>query len=172
MKKIANIVVIAQMILASVLWPQTVAKPVKKYIKINDVRLLAKSNGKQIAALAKGTECTVLREQGEMVQIQITGWVTRASLLETMPLHALHISVNTRAEAEEILVQLRSGQIFEDLAKSKSVSPTAARGGDLGYFNKGDFDPKVESVIIGLQLNELSPIIEFNNKFNIFKRIE
>lgn len=170
MRKIAVMILLGQLIFVFSGWSQT--KTIKRYAKYNDVNLLAKNMGKQIATLAKGTECTVLKEQGEMVQVQITGWVPVQSLIETMPMHALHIMVNTRAEAEDIFAKIRSGKSFEELAKSKSISPTAARGGDLGYFNKGDFDVKVESVIMGLQINDISPIIEFNNKFNIFKRIE
>jgi parvulin-like peptidyl-prolyl isomerase len=151
---------------------QTTMKKVVKYVKENDVQMLSKPLGKQIAAMAKGTECTVLREQGELVQVQITGWIARADLADTQPMRALHIMVVSRVVADDIFTQLRAGRSFEDLAKEKSILPNAAKGGDLGYFNKGDFDPKIEAAILVLQANEISPIVEFNGKFNIFKRIE
>ena len=158
--------------LITCLFAQAPVKKPAKYVKENDVRMLSKPLGKQIAAMAKGTECSVLREQGEMVQVQVTGWIARADLLNTQPMRALHIMVDSRPEAEEILTQLRTGKSFEELARGKSILPNAAKGGDLGYFNKGDFDPRIETTILTLQINEISPIVEFNNKFNIFKRIE
>jgi len=147
-------------------------KKTVKYVKENDVPVFSKPLGKQIAATAKGTECTVLREQGELVQVQITGWVARTDLADSQPMRALHIMVDSLATAQEIFAQLRAGKSFEDLAREKSILPNAAKGGDLGYFSKGDFDPKIEAAILPLQVNEISPIVEFNGKFNIFKRIE
>ncbi|MBN2356294.1 peptidylprolyl isomerase [candidate division KSB1 bacterium] len=170
MNRVIKIIFLSQLLLACTAWPQV--KAAKKYVAENDVRLLAHAIGKPIAALAKGTECTVVREQGEMIQVQITGWISRSSLLETAPLRALHILVDSREEADAIYAQLRAGKSFEELARAHSKSPTAERGGDIGYFEKGDFDVKIETVIISLKNNEISPIVEFGGKYNIFKRIE
>src|SRR5690606_37432873 len=48
---------------------------------------------------------------------------------------ARHSLVETQAEAEKIIEQLDSGKPFEELAKESSQGPSAASGGDLGWFS-------------------------------------
>ncbi len=55
------------------------------------------------------------------------------------------------AKAKELLAQLRSGASFEELAKTNSIDTgSAARGGDLGFFNAGQmvrpFDDAVNAL--------------------------
>ena len=51
-------------------------------------------------------------------------------------IHARHILVKTEDEAKAIITELDNGADFAALAKEKSTGPSAANGGDLGYFNK------------------------------------
>ncbi len=163
-----TVVILFSLLLSA--WSQE--KVIKKYVAESDAKLLASTIGRPIAMLAKGAECTVLRQQGELVQVQITGWIAKSALLDSPLLHALHIMVESKEKAEQILVQLRSGKSFEELARTYSIAPSASRGGDIGYFKKGDFDLKFETAIVSLGINEVSPIIESDGKYNIFKRIE
>ena len=39
-----------------------------------------------------------------------------------------------KAKADDLLAQIRKGANFDDVAKKNSDGPTAAQGGDLGYF--------------------------------------
>lgn len=48
--------------------------------------------------------------------------------------HARHILVKTREEAEEVVKALKNGADFVDLAKEKSTGPTGQVGGDPGLF--------------------------------------
>jgi parvulin-like peptidyl-prolyl isomerase len=80
--------------------------------------------------------------------------------------------VQTREEAESILAELKGGKDFKELAQQKSISPSAVKGGDLGYFNRGDFDSRLEAAISSLQIDELSSVIETEIGFSIFKRIK
>ncbi len=54
-------------------------------------------------------------------------------------IHALQIVVPTLEEAEKIRQEIVSGQItFESAARKYSLSPDAAKGGDLGFFSKNE----------------------------------
>ena len=48
--------------------------------------------------------------------------------------HARHILVKTKPEAEAIIAQLGKGASFADLAKEKSADISKIQGGDLGWF--------------------------------------
>ncbi|MEM7619181.1 MAG: peptidylprolyl isomerase [Pseudomonadota bacterium] len=49
---------------------------------------------------------------------------------------ASHILVKTEKEAKEISEQLKKGSDFAKLAAEKSIGPSKAKGGDLGFFSK------------------------------------
>ena len=50
---------------------------------------------------------------------------------------ARHILMKTKEEAEGIIKDLEKGTDFADLAKKSSDGPSAAQGGDLGWFKPG-----------------------------------
>ena len=68
-----------------------------------------------------------------------------------MEVHARHILVKTEAEAKEVIKDLDSGAKFEDLAKEKSVDPSAKNGGDIGYFAKDELIPEFSAAAFGLK---------------------
>jgi len=49
-------------------------------------------------------------------------------------IHARHILLKTKEEAEAVIAELDKGADFAGLAKTKSTDPAASNGGDLGYF--------------------------------------
>jgi peptidyl-prolyl cis-trans isomerase C len=49
---------------------------------------------------------------------------------------ARHILVETEDKAKEIIKKLEGGADFAELAKEESTGPSAANGGDLGFFSK------------------------------------
>ena len=55
--------------------------------------------------------------------------------------HARHILVKTEDEAKDIIKKLNGGANFEELAKEKSIDPSAKNGGDIGYFAQGELVP-------------------------------
>lgn len=54
---------------------------------------------------------------------------------------ARHILVKTEDEAKAIIKELDAGKDFAELAKEKSVGPSASNGGDLGSFGMADMVP-------------------------------
>lgn len=78
-----------------------------------------------------------------------------------------------RKKAEEVLAKARkSGQNFGELAKEYSDDPTAANGGDAGFFQRGDMASEVESVAYSLKKDQISNIIRTKYGFLIIKLLE
>lgn len=50
--------------------------------------------------------------------------------------HARHILLKTEEEARDVIKKVAAGEDFAELAKKYSIGPSAAQGGDLGYFTK------------------------------------
>ncbi len=65
--------------------------------------------------------------------------------------HARHILVKTKEEANDIIEQLQNGASFEVTAKEKSTGPSATSGGDLGFFGKGQMVPEFEKAAFSLR---------------------
>lgn len=64
---------------------------------------------------------------------------------------------------------LKQPSRFEEIARSESVSPEAANGGAMGFFEKGMLPKEMEEVVFSLKVNEISPIVESPYGFHIFK---
>ena len=61
-----------------------------------------------------------------------------------------------RSQAEEILQQIKGGASFEGLARKYGQDGTATKGGDLGWFAKGEMVYEFEAAAFKLNKGELS----------------
>ena len=59
---------------------------------------------------------------------------------------ASHILVKTEDECNRLLKRINEGEDFAEVAKRFSKCPSAKKGGDLGYFGKGQMVPEFETV--------------------------
>lgn len=82
---------------------------------------------------------------------------------------ASHILVATETGAKDVLSELSKGKSFEELAKEKSVDATAARGGDVGYFRKGQVIPEFEDTCFNLKVGQTSGIVHTQFGYHIIK---
>ena len=85
---------------------------------------------------------------------------------------ALHIHVDSRETANNILAQLRKGAAFETMAKEYSLGTESQSGGDLGIFPAGVMPEFFDQAIFSLELGKISPIIASEYGFHIFKLVE
>lgn len=69
---------------------------------------------------------------------------------------AKHILVEKEARAKEILSEIKAGKSFEDAAKEYSTCPSKEKGGDLGYFKKGQMVPEFEKAAFEGTVGELT----------------
>ncbi|MDI6785058.1 MAG: peptidylprolyl isomerase, partial [bacterium] len=84
--------------------------------------------------------------------------------------HARHILLKTKAEADAIKAQLDKGADFTKLAKEKSIDPgTAGRGGDLGFFSKDEMIPEFSKVAFSLTTGKISAPVKSQFGYHIIK---
>ncbi|WP_211250427.1 peptidylprolyl isomerase [Simplicispira psychrophila] len=78
---------------------------------------------------------------------------------------------SSRAQAEKLLAELKTGANFEDLARQYSADPgSAAKGGDLGFFPKGRMVQPFEKALDALvNPGDLSPVVESSFGFHIIR---
>ncbi len=76
-----------------------------------------------------------------------------------------------RAKAEGLLAELKKGADFAALAKKSSDDPgSAANGGDLGFFGRGQMVKPFEDAAFALeQPGDLSPLVESTFGFHIIE---
>lgn len=77
-----------------------------------------------------------------------------------------------RAKADDLLAQIRKGTAFEDIAKKNSDGPTAAQGGDLGYFKRATLAKELEDKTFAMKPGDVSEVIRTKQGFVILKVTE
>jgi peptidyl-prolyl cis-trans isomerase SurA len=65
-----------------------------------------------------------------------------------------------KKKADSIEAKLKAGADFAKLAKADSKGPTAAQGGDLGAFQKGQLAPELESATFSLKKGQFTEPIQ------------
>lgn len=95
--------------------------------------------------------------------------------------HARHILVSVdekadektrqtgKAKADDLLVQLKGGANFEELARKSSDCPSAPQGGDLGFFGHGQMVPEFDTAAFALKPGELSAVVTTKFGYHIIK---
>lgn len=61
-----------------------------------------------------------------------------------------------KTQAEAVLGQIKSGGDFSELARQYGQDGTASKGGDLGWFGRGEMVPQFETAVFALKKGELS----------------
>lgn len=69
---------------------------------------------------------------------------------------AKHILVEKEEDANKIADEIKAGKTFEDAAKEYSTCPSKEKGGDLGYFGKGQMVPEFEKAAFEAVIGEVS----------------
>jgi peptidyl-prolyl cis-trans isomerase C len=77
--------------------------------------------------------------------------------------------VRAKTRAEDMLKQIKGGDDFATLAKANSSCPSAARGGDLGFFGRGKMVPPFEKAAFELKVGQVSDVVETRFGYHIIK---
>lgn len=74
-----------------------------------------------------------------------------------------------KAKAQGLLQQIKDGADFAELAKAHSACPSAPKGGDLGFFPRGETTPQFEKVAFGLEIGQISDVVETEYGYHVIK---
>ena len=70
--------------------------------------------------------------------------------------HASHILVATEKEALDLKAKIeKEGEKFARVAKRNSKCPSSARGGELGWFGKGQMVPEFEQAAFNAEVGKV-----------------
>ncbi|MEE8559131.1 MAG: peptidylprolyl isomerase [Alphaproteobacteria bacterium] len=100
---------------------------------------------------------------GRRVEAQVTDAKLRERyerVVKEMPaqqeVQARHILVRSEEEAVSLIAELNKGADFAETAKKNSVGPSAAQGGDLGYFSRDQMAAAFAEAAFGLKKGEMT----------------
>lgn len=78
-----------------------------------------------------------------------------------------------KAQAEDLLKQIKAGGNFAELAKKYSQDPgSAQKGGDLGWVSRGQMVKNFEDAVFALKDNQISDVITTEYGFHIIQVLE
>ena len=83
-------------------------------------------------------------------------------------IHARHILVATKEEAEAALKRVKAGEDFAKVAKAVSKDP-GSEGGDLGWFTKDRMIPEFADAAFKLQVGQVSDPVKTQFGWHIIK---
>jgi len=72
-------------------------------------------------------------------------------------------------KANSLLEEIKKGAKFEDVAKKNSDGPSAAQGGDLGYFKRGVMAKEIEDKTFAMKPGDVSDVIRTKQGFIILE---
>ena len=90
------------------------------------------------------------------------------SLKPEEEIHARHILVKTEQEAKDVAERLKKGEDFAKVAKEKSQD-SAAEGGDLGFFTRGQMIKPFEEAAFKLEAGKISDPLQTQFGWHIIK---
>lgn len=103
---------------------------------------------------------------GELVEKEVVGKITDDEIrarydkeIAAQPpvneVHARHILVKTKEEADAIVKKLDAGEDFQKLANENTKDPSGkTNGGDLGFFGPGQMVPEFEKAAMALEIGK------------------
>jgi peptidyl-prolyl cis-trans isomerase SurA len=75
-------------------------------------------------------------------------------------------------KAEGLRTAVRNGSSLADVAKANSHGPTAAQGGPIGCFKRGQLSKELEERVFPLQVGEVSDVLRTKQGFVILQVTE
>ena len=105
---------------------------------------------------------------------ELDAWIARHRDRRELPeeVRASQLLVRTEADAVEARRRIVGGASFADVAREVSLSPDATRGGDLGYFARGQMPPEFDEAVFTLPRGQVSEVVGSPYGFHLFLVID
>ena len=127
-------------------------------------------------ALRKRTLIEKLIDRDVNAKIQVTDEeaeryfnANRKAYVMDRRVHVAQIVVPDRERAVAVLKRLKAGEDFGMVAREVSIGPEAARGGDLGFFERGVMPEAIDRMVFSLPFGKVSSVAQSPYGFHIFK---
>lgn len=82
---------------------------------------------------------------------------------------ASHILVKDEATARKLKEEIAQGKAFEEMAKLHSTCPSKAKGGDLGWFGRGQMVKPFEEAAFTTPQGQISNPVKTQFGFHLIK---
>lgn len=83
---------------------------------------------------------------------------------------ASHILVKTEEKAKKIISEIKSYEDFCRLAEENSLCPSGKKGGDLGFFKRGQMVKPFEDVAFAIQVGNFTTPVKTQFGYHIIIR--
>jgi peptidyl-prolyl cis-trans isomerase C len=90
-------------------------------------------------------------------------------LIAIKPTDSNDVKAEAKQKIEQLLKQVQDDADFAQLAKENSTCPSSEKGGDLGFFGKGQMVPAFEKVAFELKPGQVSDVVETRFGYHIIK---
>lgn len=94
-------------------------------------------------------------------------YVTVSHMLFPPTTNTPEAHAEARERADAAMERLNAGEAFEDVAKTSNDGPTAAKGGFLGTFRRGELDGEFEAVAFAMSAGEVSEVVQTKFGYHI-----
>lgn len=117
-------------------------------------------------------------EYRQSVREQLTGdklfnKVVEGVVTTADQVHARHIMLATKEDADAVVARLKKGEDFAKVALEVSLDEgSKADGGDLGFFPKGFMIPEFENAAFALEPGKFSDPVETQYGFHVIMMVE
>jgi parvulin-like peptidyl-prolyl isomerase len=110
------------------------------------------------------------RTYNDLIRRQVSESVTYDIAQTKTLIHAAHILVATKEEADAALDRIAAGEDFETLAAELSLDTSNSyKGGDLGWFGSGQMVADFENAAFAVPVGEISPPVQTQFGWHLIK---